>query len=584
MSERSLNAQQYENLIGNDLAQQALDASETGVIVIDSEKSVLFWNSWAAKMSGISAKQAVGVTLSQVFGEPLSARVKSAIQGALERARTSLLSHKLNKHPFPFYLDLEDTDERTRIFQMVIIKPIEVESCGRHCLIQVYDVSKAVKREQALQAIALVARNSEEYVRAVLESTSDGIITFSQDGTIETANTSIARIFEISEGAILGDNLKSYVAATPDMADIFIGNFEDQIKNWEKTEGRIEFTGLRSSGKKFPVDFSISLMSLENKTRYVGIIRDITEWKNAEERLTQLAQYDALTGLANRSLFRDRLIQALARSDRNNGYVALLFLDLDRFKIINDTFGHDAGDDLLIQTAQRLVSCVRKTDTVARLGGDEFTIILEEAKDLAIAGKIAIKILEEMAKPFFLKKHEVYVTTSIGISSYPESGEDAELLIKAADTAMYAAKTDGRNNYKFFDPNMDSVSKVRLALEADLRHAIERGELRLFYQPQVNLKTGKVDGCEALIRWIHPHRGLIPPDDFIPLAEETGIIFDIGKWVIREASMICKKWADTGAHEMKVAINISPHQFRQHAIKQILIDAVQSVDLDPKLI
>lgn len=300
------------------------------------------------------------------------------------------------------------------------------------------------------------------------------------------------------------------------------------------------------------------------------LMQILTERKQAH--LYHLAHYDALTGLPNRLLFEDRLTQALAQNRRTQKLVALMFLDLDRFKIINDTFGHAVGDLLLKAVADRLSQSVRASDTVARMGGDEFTLIFSGLREPRDAGLIAQLILEEMVKPFLLEGHEVHVSMSIGITLTPldiniDEGKNAiEALLKNADTAMYKAKDHGKNNYQFFTPEMNVATIERLLLENDLRKALENDEFILHYQPRIHCADGSVSGMEALIRWRHPTLGLVSPATFIPMAEETGLIGPIGEWVLQAACMQTKKWLDAGMPPLRVAVNLSARQFKDGAL------------------
>lgn len=304
--------------------------------------------------------------------------------------------------------------------------------------------------------------------------------------------------------------------------------------------------------------------------------------EEATRDLAYLAQYDSLTGLANRGLFRDRLAQALARADRHERLVALLFLDLDGFKAINDTLGHDAGDNLLKTVADRLRGCVRRADTVARLGGDEFAVILEGVSRIGDATAVAQKILDTVALPFILNGQEVFVTTSIGIAVYRRDGEDAEALTKNADTAMYRAKEQGRSTYQIYTADLHEKILQRLALESGLRRALERGEFLLYYQPRVNLRSGAITGMEALLRWRHPERGLVSPVEFIPVAEESGLIIPIGEWVLREACAQSRAWHAAGLPRLRVAVNLSARQFRHKDLAEAVARIVAETGLEPE--
>jgi diguanylate cyclase (GGDEF)-like protein/PAS domain S-box-containing protein len=317
-------------------------------------------------------------------------------------------------------------------------------------------------------------------------------------------------------------------------------------------------------------------------THYVAIFSDITTVKENEARLHTLAYYDALTGLPNRLLFQDRLQQALTRAARDNRLVALMLLDLDRFKIVNDTLGHSAGDALLVDAARRIGGCVRDSDTVARLGGDEFTVILPDVADIRSASKVAQKIVDSLSVPFTLEGHEVFVTTSIGISLYPISARNGEALVKAADIAMYRAKEQGRNNYQFYRSSASAETTALFTLENHLRRALERNELKVFYQPQVEIETGLITGVEALLRWEHPDRGTISPCEFIPLAEETGLIVPIGEWVLREACRQNKAWQDAGIPPLRVAVNVSARQLKQKTLAEKVAEILDDTGLLPE--
>lgn len=311
------------------------------------------------------------------------------------------------------------------------------------------------------------------------------------------------------------------------------------------------------------------------------LLQDIAQRKRAEQRMDDLAYYDSLTGLPNRRLFMDLLMQALARARRTNRLVALLFLDLDRFKLVNDSLGHGVGDCLLQTIAGRLSGSVRATDTVSRLGGDEFTMIVEDLSGAEDAARIAQKVLDAVALPVTLEGHEVFVAGSIGIALYPTDHEDRDALLKSADTAMYSAKEEG-GVYRFYAAEMNTRSFERLTLETDLRHAIQRREFVLHYQPLVDFRVGTLVGVEALVRWQHPVRGMLSPDKFIPLAEETGLIVPLGEWVLRNACGQVKVWQTGGFPHLRVAVNLSRRQFQQKHLVQTVARVLQDTGLDPR--
>ncbi|MGO9016941.1 MAG: putative bifunctional diguanylate cyclase/phosphodiesterase [Syntrophobacteraceae bacterium] len=325
------------------------------------------------------------------------------------------------------------------------------------------------------------------------------------------------------------------------------------------------------------------------KDEALAIVRDITERKRTEERVFRLAYHDILTGLLNRNSFKEHLAQALAQAQRRDRYVATLFLDLDRFKRINDTFGYKVGDLLLQSVAERIREGVRKSDkparhvdSVSRLGGDEFTILLPEISHVQDSAKVAKRILESLSSPIIVAGHEIFITGSIGITVFPMDGEDPDTLLKNADAAMYSAKEQGRNNYQFYSKAMNASSLKRLSLENALRKALDRQEFLLHYQPQIHINSGKIVGMEALLRWKHPEIGTVPPGDFIPLAEETGLIVPIGEWVLNTACIYNKTLQKMGLPPIRVAVNISSLQFRPERLVATITRALKVSGLDAR--
>lgn len=318
--------------------------------------------------------------------------------------------------------------------------------------------------------------------------------------------------------------------------------------------------------------------------RIAGIAEDITERKLTQEQLANLAHYDSLTGLPNRVLFNDRLRQAVAQARRNQWILGVLFLDLDRFKLVNDTLGHATGDLLLKQVAARLFQCLRPTDTVGRLSGDEFAVILSELAETQNAGYVAQKILDTLSAPFDLKGSEVFVTASIGITLYPSDSESIDTLIRDADAAMYSAKAAGRNNYQYYTAVMNERALEKLRLETGIRRALERNELLLHYQPKIDISSGRISGLEALLRWQSPEHGLVSPAQFIPLLEETGLIVPVGEWVTRAACAQLQAWRKAGVTAVPVAINLSARQLRQQGYATVLEQALKDFDINPELI
>jgi diguanylate cyclase (GGDEF)-like protein/PAS domain S-box-containing protein len=313
----------------------------------------------------------------------------------------------------------------------------------------------------------------------------------------------------------------------------------------------------------------------------VVIVRDITERKEAEERISHMAHHDALTGLPNRTLLDDRIRQAMLQAQRYGSHVTVVFMDLDNFKLVNDTLGHKAGDELLKTIAQRMVESVRQTDTVVRLGGDEFVLVLLGQSDPTESiTRVLHKIREAIAEPIYLEGQKLEVTSSMGLASFPEDGQDSETLLMNADAAMYQAKALGRNNYQFYTSEMNTRIHERLALQEGIRHALEHDEFYLDYQPQLDLHSGRIIGAEALIRWRHPQKGPVSPAEFIPLAEETGLIIPIGEWVLQAACRQNRAWQDAGMPPLVVSVNVSARQFKENNLIQQVKKALEQSGLN----
>jgi diguanylate cyclase (GGDEF)-like protein/PAS domain S-box-containing protein len=337
-------------------------------------------------------------------------------------------------------------------------------------------------------------------------------------------------------------------------------------------------------GSNLPFESTRHVLRSGDSVIIAAISRDIRARLAIEEKVAYLAQFDALTGLPNRNLFQDRLVHAMALAKRNDWPMAVLFIDLDRFKLVNDTLGHSAGDKLLKEAAERLRSCIRGSDTVGRLGGDEFAAILSELSIPSDAGLVAQKIIDVLRQPFDLDGKETYVSASIGITLYPADSDSAEALIMNADAAMYRAKEQGRNNYQFFTRDMNQRALARVQMEASLRRALDRGEFRLVFQPKAHLATGKICGFEALLRWQHPERGTVSPAEFIPVLEDTGLIVPVGEWVLRSACAQIRAWQTSGLKVPPVSVNLSPRQFEQKSLKDSVHQVLSETGVEPGLI
>ena len=342
-----------------------------------------------------------------------------------------------------------------------------------------------------------------------------------------------------------------------------------------------EYKLFRSEGKTVDAEMISTSITYSDKPAILTMIIDVTERKKSEEKIKQLAFYDSLTGLPNRNMLDYKFNKLLDSSKVKKQNVGVMFLDLDRFKIINDTMGHTFGDIILQQFSKRLVQHVHKDDMICRYGGDEFIILLNDTNQIE-ATKVAQSIIDEFSYPFIINEQKFFLSTSIGISLYSEDRDDLETLIKCADIAMFVAKQKGKNNYKFYISGQSNDISKKMYLENELRQALENNEFILYYQPQFNLHTGKIVGMEALIRWKHPELGLISPDEFIPLAEETGLIIPIGEWVIKTACKQNKSWQESGLPSIYIAVNISAYQFQQNNFVENIKKVLKETKLDPQ--
>jgi len=429
----------------------------------------------------------------------------------------------------------------------------------------VHSLQEALReRDQSLA----ISNQNLRLAEKVFENTFEGIMITSPNNTIESVNPAFTFITGFQSREVIGKTPE--ILASGRHGPPFYQAMWDEMK--EKGHWQGEIWNRRKNGEIYPEWLTINEIkdSVGKVTNYVAIFSDITERKAAESHVRHLAHHDALTDLPNRILFVERLDHAIAHAHRAGQQVAVMFLDLDRFKLINDTLGHSVGDRLLQAIGQRLAACMREDDTVARMGGDEFTILIENVPDPRNLPSLAQKIIDELCLPVFLDGHEIVVTTSIGISIYPDDSDQPDALIKHADAAMYLAKEKGRNNFQFFTSEMNVHALERMTMEARLRKALERHEFAVHYQPQVDIGTHRIAGMEALLRWNQPDVGSIPPAHFIPVAEETGLIVPIGEWVLLEACSQNKAWQDEGLPPLRVSVNMSGRQFRQKNLVEVI--------------
>lgn len=567
---------------------RVLDATDLGLMVIGPDRRIVCWNDWMARAAGIASATAVGHTVAELFPSLEGTRIPAAIDSCLEKGLASLLTAALNPTLFP----LVGRQRRRTLEQVVTIKPVTAGNGPRHCLVQVLDVSDAAAREKLLrqqarsmEALAENHRQSEMRTRAIIDNALDAIIAFDETGQIITCNPAAERIFGCSAPTILGSPVENLVQWQD------ISGKEGQgrvppVEIWSRlstTQGVHECTGQRYDGTIISLELSLGEMEGGSRPVFVMTARDITLRKQVEARIHYLAHYDSLTELPNRVLYRERLGQAFAQSKRTVKPFALMMLDLDRFKDVNDLLGHHVGDMLLKAAGRRIAGTVRESDTVARLGGDEFAVVLTNLANADGAGTVAESIVGKLSTAFELEGHEVKTSTSIGIAVYPYDGDTPEDLMKHADLALYRAKAKGRNAYQFYVPQMDAEVQAHKGLEKDLRRALQGEDVGLHFQPVADAR-GKLVGLESLMRWHHPLRGLLEAKDFIPIVKDTDLIAPVGHWVIATACRQLRDWLAAGLVVPRVAVNLSPPELRHRLLLPTLRKILDETGIDPWLL
>lgn len=535
-----------------------LEAAPDAIVVVDKAGKVVLINAQTEKLFGYRREELVGREVEQLVPTPLRGRHaghrETFAHNALVRpmgAGHELCGRHRDGHEFPVEISLSplETQKETLV------------------LASVRDITARKKAEEKYRSIF------EDAIVALFQSTPDGRYT--------TVNSAMARMLGY-------DSPQELVASITDISQqVYVDpKSRDEFKRLLREEGTVrgfECQIYRKDGSKMWISANARAVFKDGVlVAYDGMNEDITARKVAEERVQYLAYYDALTALPNRTLLQDRLTKALATARRQKGKVALLFLDLDRFKTVNDSLGHSVGDLLLQEVAERLTRSAREQDTVARVGGDEFLIVLTGVKDIADAGVAAERIVHAMTEEFVVQGHALSMSSSLGISIFPEHGVDGETLLKNADAAMYCAKENGRNSFRFFTREMNAQVVERLTLENSLRSALDRKEFFLMYQPQMDIASGMVTGLEALLRWRHPKLGLVPPDKFIRVAENCGLILPIGEWVLRTACAQARKWQDQGLPAVPVAVNTSAVQFRQESFCELIGNVLHETGLAPQ--
>jgi len=534
-----------------------VEAMNEGLMTLAVDGTILYCNRCFADMLKMPLDTIAGKSL-QTFLAPADIEIVTRMLQGLESQKMEISLFDCHGATLPIFLSpkiLQIKDEPTIIYMVAM------------------DLTSRKLIETALC-------DAEEKYRTIFENAVEGIFQINLDGGYLNINPAMVRIFRHTSAEQLISHLNNpthplfvdpkrrleFMCFLRDRGEVV--NFESQIYGYDQQTLWINETVRAVPGKNGEIQL------------FEGSVEDISDRKHYETRLMYQANYDALTGLANRNLLHDRLQHAIASAERYRHQVTVAFIDLDQFKFINDSLGHHTGDHLLKAVAARLTSCVRDSDTVARHGGDEFVVVIDHSNE-AVISLLMSKILNSVAQPVMVDGHELHITASIGFSLYPIDGVDADTLLKNADAAMYRAKEQGRNNVQFYTEELNRKIHKRVALESILRHALERGEFFLHYQPQVSLHTGAIVGVEALIRWMHKTEGVISPADFIPLAEELGLIVPIGEWVLRTACAQMKAWQTAGLPEIGISVNLSARQFRQRNLAEVVALALHDTGLAP---
>ena len=529
---------------------RVLEQSPASVLITNTDGVIEYVNPRFEKVSGYSAKEAIGKNPRFLQGgDKTKLDYQEMWMSLLAGKEWRGMFHNRRKDGSIYWESASISplrDERGNITHFIAVKE---------------DITAQKRAEDQLRMNA-----------TVFDTTAEGIMVTDEENRIKTVNPAFSRITGYSQEDVLGH-----------MPNILSSGRHSQSfyeKLWESVLQKGYWSGeiwnRRKDGSVFPEWLSISSIKGENGVakEFVAVFSDITKHKEDEEQIRYQANYDALTGLPNRSLLSDRLNQAIVSAHRENWMLAVLFLDLDHFKVVNDTFGHVVGDELLQLVSARIKACLRESDTVARFGGDEFVILLQDVTEMDSVAHVADTIIEQITKVFSLYGREIYIGASIGITVYPDDAVNTDSLLRNADMAMYQAKEQGRNTYQFFTASMQQHTLERRQLELDLRQAIKRNELEVYYQPVINPKLNKVVSVEALLRWHHPHRGMVSPAIFIPVAEDSGQIGPIGDWVLKKSCQQLKKWHDAGLSDLKLAVNLSSRQrelgLQAEHLKQVL--------------
>ncbi len=441
---------------------------------------------------------------------------------------------------------------------IIVVMVLLVTIYGHKLAVQIRRTHEERERNHSiLERQARQVEESERRLSTILDSVSDGIIIVNAQGTIEDLNPAAELLFEYIPRQVLGKNISTLIPEITDVPGIYDCTEEITV---DQTFIKMEFVARRKSGEQFHVDFSFNEFNYEGETKYTCIVRDITRYKKYREKIKRLAMKDSLTGLFNRNSFNTYFRRTLERDQANANLTALMLIDIDRFKFINDTYGHHVGDALLIQATERMRTVFRGNDLIARLGGDEFAIVLGDIADAERVSTLSSRLISVFREPFYIELTRIDTSISVGISLSPNDDSDPEALLRKSDLALYSVKESGRGNFSFYNSKMQNRAFAEKLLEQQLHRALANNEFELFYQPQFDIDRVEIHGVEALIRWNHPERGIIPPKEFISVAEKTALIIDIGSWALVQCCKQWRIWRDNGVPVPKISINVSARQ------------------------
>ena len=569
-----------------------LETVADAILTINERGKVLSFNKAAENTFGYAAAEVIGHNVSMLVAEPHASNHDQYLANYVETGEKKIIGKiaregfgvRKDGSIFPLELAVTELRQGSKHFFTGIVRDITERKHAEDELRRARDELevRVEERTHELTQEIVERHRAEDNLRLageVIESLAEGVAIINPDFRISSVNPAYTEISGYTLDEIIGNFPINHTALTRGGA-----MFEDMWSGVEE-QGRWEgeYWNMRKNGEEYAERLSVTAItnSSGDVQQFSAIVTDITKRKQDEERILYQANYDSLTGLPNRSLFLDRLSQSITSMGRAEKNLGLLFIDLDGFKLVNDTLGHDIGDLLLREMARRLGNCVRTGDTVARLGGDEFTIIMPHLEDHRNAPLVAQRVLDALTDPFLLGGHEAFVSASIGITIFPDDAEDSLQLLKNADAAMYRAKEHGKANFQFFTADMNEEVQVRLGLKTGLAKALEADEFQLLYQPKLDLNTNHVTCAEALMRWESPELGMVSPVTFIPVLEETGLVIEVGAWAIRTACAQHVEWVKQGLPPIKVAVNLSARQLRDTSFVGIVKQALKDHDLPP---